>query len=92
MHMAMILQMERFDETRYPNVLKGIAERIHARALPFVFVDTIEQARELKQRIAEDIPEEKQPSIFAIPVGPISASDAFTALVTGIPPTQQRPF
>lgn len=80
-----------FDETRYPNVLKGIIERIHAPALQYVFVDTIEQARELKRRIAEDIAaQEEQPSVFAIPVGPISASEAFTALVTGIPPTNRQ--
>jgi|HubBroStandDraft_2_1064218.scaffolds.fasta_scaffold1254022_1 hypothetical protein len=88
--MAIILQMGLFDETRYPNVLKGIIERIHAPALQYVFVDTIEQARELKRRIAEDIAQEEQPSVFAIPVGPISASEAFTALVTGIPPTNRQ--
>jgi hypothetical protein len=52
MQMAIILELERFDEGQYPNVLKGIAERIPAPALQFVFVDTIEQARDLKQRIA----------------------------------------
>lgn len=79
-----------FDETRYPSVLKGIAEKIHAPALQYIFVDTIEQARELKRGIAEAIPQEEQPSVFAIPAGPISASDAFTALVTGIPPTNRQ--
>jgi hypothetical protein len=88
--MAIILQIELFDETRYSNVLNGIAERIHAPALQYIFVDTIEQARELRRRIAEDIPQEEQPSVFAIPAGPISASDAFTALVTGIPPTNRQ--
>jgi hypothetical protein len=90
--MAIILQMERFDEAQYPNVLRGIAERIHAPALQFVFVDTVEQVGELKQRIADDIVGKSRLPIFAIPVGPISASEAFTALVTGIPPTRQRPF
>jgi len=87
--MAIILQMGLFDETRYPNVLKGLIERIHAPALQYVFVDTIDQAQELKRRIAENIAQEEQPSVFAIPVGPISASEAFTALVTGIPPTNR---
>jgi hypothetical protein len=88
--MAIIMQVGLFDETRYPNVLKGIAERIHGPALQYVFVDTIEQARELKRRISESIPQESHPSVFTIPAGPISASEAFTALVAGIPPTNSK--
>lgn len=88
--MAIILQMGLFDETRYPGVLKGIPERIHAPALQYVIVDTIEQAQELKRRIEEDIAREEQPLVFAIPAGPISASEAFTALVTGIAPASQQ--
>lgn len=90
MLMAIILQMGLFDETEYPNVLKGIVERIHGPAIQYVFVDTTEKARELMQRITQDIPQGDQPSVFAIPAGPISASEAFTALVTGIPPTSSR--
>lgn len=89
--MAIILQMGLFDERRYPNVLKGIVERTHSPALQFVFVDTIEQARELEGRIAEDIPHEEQPSVFTMAAGSSSASEAFTALVTGVPPTGTRP-
>lgn len=88
--MAIILQMGFFDETRYPNVLKGIVERTQGPAIQYVFVDTFEQARELKRRIAEDIPQEEQPSVFVISAGPISASEAFMALVTGIPPTSRQ--
>jgi len=88
--MAIIPQVGFFDETLHPNVLKGTAERIHAPALQYVFVDTIEQVREFKRRVAEDIPPEEQPSVFVIPAGSISAAEAFTALVTGIPPTSQR--
>jgi len=63
---------------------------MHAPALQYVFVDTVEQVRELKRRIEEDIPQEEQPSVFAIPAGQVSASEAFTALVTGIPPTNKE--
>ena len=51
--MAIILQMGLFDETKYPKVLKGILERTQGPAIQYVFVDTIEQARELKRRIVE---------------------------------------
>lgn len=88
--MASILQMGLFDETKYPKVLKGILERTQGPAIQYVFVDTIEQARELKRRVVEDIPQAEQPSIFEIPAGPISASEAFTALGTGISPMNQQ--
>jgi hypothetical protein len=88
--MAIILQIGSFDQERYPDVLRGIMERIRRPAIEYVFVDTIEQARELKRRITQEIPTDDQPSVFAIPAGPISASDAFTALVTGIPPTNRQ--
>lgn len=86
-YMAIMLQVGSFDHVRYPAVLEGMSERLHCPAVTFVFVDGEEQLCELKQRIEAHIPTEDRPEGFQILVAPITAKQAFTALITQTPPT-----
>jgi hypothetical protein len=72
------------DIKRYPVVLDGINERIHAPSVEYVFLDTREQIQELHQRIATHVPAGEKPFIATIFAGAGSAREIWTAMITPV--------
>jgi hypothetical protein len=86
--MAVILQMSWVDPDhdirRYPIVLEGINERLHAPSVEYVFLDTAEQIQELHQQIATHVPAGEEPYIGTIYSGAGSAREIWTAMITSV--------
>jgi hypothetical protein len=86
--MAVILQMSWCDRNhdirRYPVVLDGISERIHAPSAEYAFLDTQEKIQEVRQRIATHVPEGEEPYVGTIYAGVGTAREVWTAMITPV--------
>ena len=72
------------DIRRYPAVLDGIRERLHAPSAEYVVLDTDEQIQELYRRMAEHVPSGKEPYISRIYAGTGSAREIWKAMITPV--------
>ena len=82
-----ILQVSWCDSVRdirqnYAAAFDGIAERLSAPMAEYVFLDSMEQAEELKARIVEHVPRGCQPYIQAFFSCQGTAREHWSAIVT----------
>ena len=64
----------------YPGAFDGIAERFSAPMAEYVFLDSIELARELRTRITKHVPVECQPYMQTLLTCPGTVNDHWSAI------------
>ena len=73
---------ERDVRRNYPDAFDGIPERFSAPMAEYVFLDSIDLARELRARITKHVPVERQPYMQTLLTCPGSVKDHWSAITT----------
>jgi hypothetical protein len=82
--MAFIVQVSDHDQSLRRNhaLWTGFDKRLSNTHIEYVFVDSPEEAKTLKARIAKHLPAGQEPEMYVIPAGPISAQEAWTKMLS----------